>query len=234
LNSAVLEDLLEARRGKRPAVLATRLESGEQALLFPLDPDTPALHREWPTAAAADALRSDRSGVVEHDGERVFLRPYNPPVRLIVVGAVHVSQPLAQLATIAGIEVTVVDPRSAFASAERFPGTLLDLRWPNEAVPGLNPDHRTAIVTLTHDPKLDDPALEAALDSDAFYIGALGSRKTHQKRLARLREGGTDERSLQRIKGPIGLDIGARTPAEIAVAILAELIGHLRGAATAP
>ncbi len=234
MKSVLLDEVLEARRLKRAVVLATRLSTGEQALLRPLDPAAPAPSGNWPTVAAEQALRADRSGAVEHDGQQVFLRPYNPPVRLVVVGAVHVSQPLAQLAAIAGIEVCVVDPRAAFASAERFPGITLDLRWPNEAVPALSPDHRTAVVTLTHDPKLDDPALEAALDSEAFYIGALGSRKTHEKRLARLREGGVEEERLRRIRGPIGLHIGARTPAEIAVAILAELISHLRGAATTP
>lgn len=224
----LLTDLLRALDHKRGAVLATRLPGGEQALLFPLEPDVEVPDGQWPMEAARQALLDDRSVAVAGAAGDVFLRPYNPPVRLIVVGAVHIAAPLARMATAAGVEVHVVDPRSVFASEERFPDVQLVKTWPGQAFSELRPDHRTAVVTLTHDAKLDEPALMAALATPAFYIGALGSRRTHAKRLARLRDQGVDEPDLARIRAPVGLDIGARTPAEIAVAIIAELVAHLR------
>ncbi len=230
MKTELLGEIAAARRSKTPVVLATRLLDGEQALLFPFD-EASAPSGDWPMAAARTALQQDRSFTHDHDGREIFLRPYNPPLRLIVVGAVHVAQPLARLASEIGIAVTVVDPREAFAVDARFPRDVDVVRsWPDEAIRALAPDHRTAIVALTHDPKLDDPALRGALESDAFYIGALGSRKTHAKRLRRLAEEGVADGDRERVRGPIGLDIGARTPGEIAVAILAELVAHLRHA----
>ena len=167
---------------------------------------------------------------MEHDGRRLFLNVNNPPLRMIIVGAVHIAQPLSRMAVLAGYDVTVVDPRGAFASEERFPGLALNHDWPDEALAALAPDGRTAVVTLTHDPKLDDPALSAALRSDAFYVGSLGSRRTHTRRIERLAAEGFEPDDLARIRGPVGVDIGARTPAEIAASILAEVIAALRGA----
>ena len=146
---------------------------------------------------------------------------------MIVVGAVHIAQLLVPMAKLSGYDVTIIDPREAFASEARFPGVNLNHSWPDEAMTDLDPDRRTAVVTLTHDPKLDDPALEEALKTDAFYIASLGSRKTHSKRLERLREAGFNENTLKRINGPAGLDIGAISPSEIAISILAELTAVL-------
>lgn len=227
----LLADLLGVLDDKRAVVLATRLPGGEQALLFPMDAGAGAPDAAWPMDAARRALLEDRADTVTDATGEVFLRPYNPPPRIIAVGAVHIAAPLASMATTAGFDVHVVDPRSVWATEERFPGVHLVGSWPDEALAELRPDHRTAVVTLTHDTKLDDPALVGALASPAFYVGALGSRRTHAKRLDRLRERGVSEEGVARIRAPVGLDIGARTPAEIAVAILAEVVAHLRGAA---
>lgn len=218
----ILDHLQQARAEKRAAALVTDLTDGRQRLLaeaggFGELPLTPAQE-----AAVADALAADRSGPLpEHPA--LFVQVYNPPLRLLIVGAVHISQALAPIAQIAGYEVVVIDPRKAWASAERFPGVRLLDDWPDEAMRALAPDHRSAVVVLTHDPKLDDPALRVALHSPAFYIGALGSRKTHAKRLARLSDEGLNAGDLARIHAPIGLAIGARSPAEIAIAILAQI-----------
>jgi xanthine dehydrogenase accessory factor len=176
----------------------------------------------------ARAMAADKSGILEDD--RIFLQVFNPPLRLIVVGAVHIAQELVPLATIAGYDVTLVDPPRAWASTDRFPEVSLLSDWPDDALAALAPDHRTAIVTLTHDPKLDDPALGVALKSEAFYIGALGSTRTHAKRLDRLRDTGLGDAQLARIHGPIGLAIGAKSPAEIAIAILAQMTQVRHGA----
>lgn len=229
MKSALLAALLGALDEKRAAVVATRFPDGEQALLFPLEPDAETPDGAWPWEAARQALLADHSSMVSDASGDVFLRPYNPPVRLIVVGAVHIAAPLARMATAAGVEVHIVDPRSVFASEERFPQVHLVKQWPGPAFAALRPDHRTAVVTLTHDAKLDEPALVAAVATPAFYIGALGSRRTHAERIARLRDQGLEDADIARIRAPIGLDIGARTPAEIAVAIMAELVAHLRG-----
>lgn len=229
MKDALLTDLLRAIEDKRAVVLATRIPGDRQALLFPLEAEaTP--EDGWPMAEARQALADDRAVTVTDTSGEVFLRPYNPPVRVVVVGAVHIAAPLAQMATAAGLDVYIVDPRTVFATEDRFPGMHLVDAWPDEAFGELAPDHRTAVVTLTHDAKLDDPALLAALTSPAFYVGALGSRRTHEKRVARLRERGVGEPDLARIHAPIGLNIGARTAAEIAVAILAEIVARLRGA----
>ena len=215
MNADLLTRLQAARTEGRPAVLATRLPDGEQWLLP--DADAPPALR----GPADDALRTDRSGTVQADGVAWFLHAYNPPLRLVVVGAVHIAQALAPMAAGLGFGVTVADPRRSFASEERFPGVAVSTDWPDEALDELRPDGRTAIVTLTHDPKLDDPALDRALKSPAFYIGALGSRRTHAARLERLRALGHDDEALARIQGPVGLDIGAVTAAGIALSLLA-------------
>ncbi len=228
MRAGLLDALLDAVDAKRPVVLATRIPGGEQALLAPLEPGS-APEGDWPVDAAREALLDDRSVTVAESGGDVFLRPYNPPIRLIVVGAVHIADPLTRMAAAAGFEVHIIDPRSVFASEDRFPGVHLVRAWPGKALEALRPDHRTAVVTLTHDAKLDDPALVGALATPAFYVGALGSRRTHAKRLARLRERDVGDAQIARIRAPVGLDIGARTPAEIAVSIMGELVAHLRG-----
>ena len=167
------------------------------------------------------------------EGETWFLHAFNPPLRLVVVGAVHIAQALVPMAAGLGYGVTVADPRRAFASDARFPGVAVSQAWPDEALDELRPDGRTAVVTLTHDPKLDDPALDRALRSPAFYVGALGSRRTHAARLDRLRALGHDEAALARIRGPVGLDIGAVTAPEIALSVLAQIVAVRRGATLA-
>jgi xanthine dehydrogenase accessory factor len=205
-------------------VLATRLADGAQ-LLWPEDALPEPL-----SAAAEEAAISDKARTIEAGAETWFLHPHCPPLRLLVVGAVHIAQALAPMAEAAGFAVTIIDPRRAFATADRFPGVGLRDDWPDEAMAELKPDSRTAVVTLTHDPKLDDPALDAALRSPAFYIGALGSTRTHAKRVARLKAAGHEEAAIARIHAPVGLDIGAVTAPEIAVSILAELVAVRRGA----
>ena len=220
---ALLSALNEARAARRAAILVTDLESDEQRLV-----------REAEVAAdpLADLLeprlRSGKSGTVEAEGRRYFLTVQVPPPRLVVIGAVHVSQALAPMARIAELAVTIVDPRTAFASPERFPDVELLAEWPHDALPRLGLDRYTALAALTHDPKIDDPALEAALAAECFYIGALGSKKTHAKRVERLLASGFDDAAIGRIHAPIGLDIGAATPAEIAVSELGEIIADLR------
>ncbi len=232
MKDGLLADLVRALDQKRAVVLGTRIPGGQQALLFPMEADTPE-PEGWPLEAARQALLDDRATTLAEGEGAVFLRPYNPPVRMVVVGAVHIAAPLTVMATAAGFEVHVVDPRAAWATDARFPDVHLVRSWPQEAFAELRLDHRTAVVALTHDAKLDDPALLGAMASPCFYVGALGSRKTHARRLERLREAGVDEAGVARIHAPIGLDIGARTPAEIAVAILAEVVARLRGGAAA-
>jgi xanthine dehydrogenase accessory factor len=225
VKAAILDQILQDRRAKRTVVLATTLPTGEGRLVYPREPeDAPPAILE----AARSAADRDQPVTIEHEGATVFLQPFNPPLRLVVVGAVHIAQPLVQMAALAGFEVIVVDPRTAFATEERFPGVHLRTLWPDKALREIVPDRRTAVVTLTHDPKIDDPALEVALRSPAFYVGSLGSGKTHAGRLDRLRERGFTEADLARIFGPVGLRIGARSPAEIAVSILAQIVEQLR------
>lgn len=227
----LLDRLLTLRAAKRPAALVTDLTSGDQAVVEAGGIAGGLALGAAEVAAVLGAVRDDRSGL---DAEmKRFVQVFNPPLRLVVVGAVHIAQQLVPLAATAGYDVTVVDPRRAWASGERFPGIALVTDWPDEALRTLAPDHRTAIVTLTHDPKLDDPALAAALSSPAFYIGALGSRRTQGRRLGRLRAQGFEAAALARIHGPAGLDIGAKSPAEIAVSILAQII-QVRRAAPGP
>ncbi|MCC5984921.1 MAG: XdhC family protein [Rhodobacteraceae bacterium] len=213
LPEAMLAEITAARAERRPLAYGVHPESWARRLIPGADPEQ------------ADRFRADRSGPAE-DGEVITL--FNPPLRLIVVGAVHIAQALVPMARLAGHDVTVVDPRAAFASAARFPGETLVEDWPDEALAALGLDARTAVVTLTHDPKLDDPAIAAALDSEAYYLGCLGSTRTHAKRLERLRAAGRDDAALARLHAPVGLDIGARTPAEIAVAVLAQITATLR------
>ncbi len=209
---------------KRPVVVATALATGEERLVHPFDPEAsdPLL------AEARRAAERDQSGAVEAEGGDVFLRVYNPPVRVFIVGAVHVAQALAPMAQLAGYDVLVIDPRRSFATEERFRGIPLSRDWPDEAMARLGLDRRAAVVTMTHDPKIDDPALAAALRSQAFYVGALGSKKTQAARRERLRQAGIGDADLARIHGPVGLSIGAVSPGEIACSILSELVGCLR------
>ena len=224
MTPALLRRLQAARADLRPVVLATNLASGVQYLLP--DDDRPAL-----ADAARDALDGDRNTTVEAEGASWFLHAYNPPLRLVVVGAVHIAQALVPMAAGLGYAVTVTDPRRAFATDERFPDVAISTDWPDETLDALRPDARTAVVTLTHDPKLDDPALDRALRSPAFYIGALGSRKTHAARLERLRALGHGDAALARIHGPVGMPIGAVSAGEIALSVLAQLVAVRRGAA---
>jgi len=216
-------DLLAALNAKRAArqacVLVTDLASGEQRLAGDGDIAADPLRN-----ALESQMRLGKSGLIAHGGQEWFLNVHLPPLRLITVGAVHISQALAPLAKLIDLDMAVIDPRTAFATPERFPGVPIVAEWPEVAIPPLRLDHFTALVVLCHDPKIDDPALAAALKSDCFYIGALGSRKTHAKRLERLRGLGFSDADLARIHAPIGLDIGAISPAEIAVSIIGELI----------
>ncbi|MEO6079171.1 MAG: XdhC family protein [Steroidobacteraceae bacterium] len=217
--------LIAARREARAVVLLTPLDGGVQRLLDPaglvlLGLTDPAL-----AATARAALRTDQAQV---HAAQVLVTPHNPPLRLIIVGAVHISEALCGMAIAAGYAVTVIDPRAAFLRPERFPGVNLVNEWPQQAFSALQPDARTAVVLLTHDPKIDDPALLAVLPTAAFYVGALGSTRTHARRLERLAESGVDAAGQARIRGPAGLSIGARTPAEIAISVLAQMTQVLR------
>jgi xanthine dehydrogenase accessory factor len=224
MKADLFAQLLKDRAAKRAVILATRLPAGVQKLLYASD----ANQESWLGEAAAQIFASDRSAVVSGPDGEWFLNVFNPPLRLIIVGAVHIAQPLARMGSLAGYDVSVVDPRVAFASSDRFPEVNLVTEWPDEALAKLAPDARTAIVTLTHDPKLDDPALKAALTSPSFYIGALGSKRTQGARLERLRAAGFGEDALARIHGPAGLSIGAKSPAEIALSIMAQITERLR------
>ena len=225
---ALLEKALAASRAGRAAVLATHLKNGRQSLLEASEVAGNLALDATALAAIRKAVSEDRSTTIETADGPVFVEVFNPRLRCIIVGAVHIAQPLARMAAIAGYLVTVVDPRTAFASDERFPDVTLSTEWPDDALAALKLNRRTAVITLTHDPKLDDPALAAALRSDAFYIGALGSKKTHAARLKRLQAQGFSEAELGRIHGPVGLDINAISPAEIAVSIIAQVTQVLR------
>jgi xanthine dehydrogenase accessory factor len=219
----LLKALNAARSERRASALVTRLRDGEQRFVAA-------------EAAAGDslaepieaALRAGKSQTIEHEGESYFLTVQVPPVRLVMIGAVHISQALAPVARIAGLDPVIIDPRTAFATPERFPDAPVLAQWPDEALEAAPLDRYTAICLLTHDPKIDDRALVRALRADCFYIGALGSRKTHAKRLERMRAEGFDDTALSRIHAPIGLDIGAVSPSEIAISIAGEIIQALR------
>lgn len=228
MRRALLQELLAMREAKKPAALITMLESGAQALVS-AETRGP-LHNvdEATLEAARTALRLDRSGTVGTPSGEAFVQVFMPPRRMFIIGAVHIAQVLVPMAMLSGYEVAVIDPRHAFATDERFPSVEVIKEWPDRALQRLMPDRQSAIIALTHDPKLDEPALRTALQTDAFYIGALGSRKTQVDRRERLRASGFDDQALARIHGPIGLNVGAKTPAEIAIAIMGEVTQVLR------
>lgn len=223
MKATILEKLQAARAAKTPVALATNLRSGQQLLIYAGGTEGDLCLDMDMVVAAGDALKRDEHERFSTPAGEVFVQVFNPPPRLIVVGAVHITEPLARMSALAGYGVTVIDPRRGFAESQKFDGFEVMGDWPDEAMAALKPDSRTAVVTLTHDPKLDDPALAAALRSQAFYIGALGSRKTHAARLARLKEADFSDAELTRIHGPVGLDIGALSPAEIAVSIVGQI-----------
>ena len=223
MQRAILDRLNRDRAEERAVALVTALTDGTQALVYPEGAPAGDALPDAVAEEARKALRADRSGQVEAGQKTWFVHVHNPPARMVIVGAVHITQALARMAEAAGYAVVVCDPRRAFADAARFPAVEVSTEWPDDALKRLVPDHRTAVVTLTHDPKIDDPALEVAVRAPVFYIGALGSRRTHGKRLERLREKGFSVDELARIHAPIGLAIGARSPAEIAVSIMAEV-----------
>lgn len=222
MTPALLDALRADIAARRPVAIATHLTTQAQRRVSPDASDDPLAE------AVAVALRNDRPQLVTDDDGDWFVRPYNPPLRMLVVGAVHIAQPLVPMAELAGYAVSVVDPRGRWATTERFPSVDLHIEWPDEWMEAHPPDARTAVIVLTHDPKIDDPALEGALRSPAFYIGALGSKGNQSKRLQRLAKRGFSDDDLARINGPIGLPIGARSPAEIAIATLGQVTAALR------
>jgi xanthine dehydrogenase accessory factor len=224
MKAETLAALQDARANRRALVLATRLSDAAETLVYPDKVEGVLANDQAVVSAARRALGIGRSETVDVGGQKIFLNVYVPPPRLIIVGAVHIAQALAPMATMLDFDVTVVDPRGAWATGSRFPGVKVVQEWADEAFETMGLDISTAVVTLTHDPKLDDPALEAALKSDVFYVGALGSRRTHAKRKDRLSEAGITEEQFSRIHGPVGLNIGAKSPAEIAVSILGQII----------
>lgn len=219
----ILSALNVERAARRAAIVVTDVESGAQRLVKAADIAADPLRD-----VLEARLRSGKSGMADTGEGRVFLSVYVPPPHLVITGAVHISQALAPMAKLVGYDVVIVDPRTAFATKERFPDVPMLAEWPDTALPRLAVDRYTAFVALTHDPKIDDPALAYALARDCFYIGALGSTKTHARRLARLEQQGASKQALSRIHAPIGLAIGAVSPAEIAVAILGEITANLR------
>jgi len=225
----LLQRALVASREGKSAALLTAIKTGRQSFYENGTATGEVPFDDALREGVKRALAEDKNQTVETPEGPVFVEAFNPRLRCIIVGAVHIAQPLARMAALDGYMVTVVDPRTAFATDERFPGIAVSTDWPDEALEKLRPNRRTAIVTLTHDPKLDDPALTVALKSDAFYIGALGSKRTHAARLKRLSEVGFSDADFARIHGPVGLDIGAVSPSEIAVSILAQIVLSLRG-----
>jgi len=223
MNLEILHTLNAERAARRAVVVVTDVATGTQRLVKAAD-----VARDPLVDVIEKHVRMGKSGMEETAQGRVFLTVHVPSPQLVITGAVHISQALAPIGKLLGYDVTIVDPRTAFASAERFPDVKVVAEWPDVALPPLNIDRYTAFVALTHDPKIDDPALKHALARDCFYIGALGSRKTHAKRLARLKEAGLTDADLARIHAPIGMPIGAVSPAEIAVAIVAEITASLR------
>jgi len=223
VNLDTLHTLNAERAARRAVAVVTNVESGEQRLVKAADIGKDPLHE-----VIEKHLRMAKSGMEETAQGRVFITVHVPSPQLVITGAVHISQALAPIGKMLGYAVTIVDPRTAFASQERFPDVNVIAEWPDVALPPLNVDRYTAFVALTHDPKIDDPALKHALMRDCFYIGALGSRKTHAKRVARLKEAGLSDAAVARIHAPIGLSIGAVSPAEIAVSIIAEITARLR------
>jgi xanthine dehydrogenase accessory factor len=223
VNLETLAQVNVERAARRPVFVVTDVVSGEQRLVKAADLANDPLRNEL-----AKQLRMGKSAMIEVDGKKLFVNVYAPTARMVIIGAVHISQALAPLARSLGYDVTVVDPRTAFASPERFPDVPLIAEWPDVALPPLKVDHYTAFVAVTHDPKIDDPALLHAFERDCFYIGALGSRKTHAKRADRLKAQGATDANIASIHAPIGLAIGAISPGEVAVAIMAQITAQLR------
>jgi xanthine dehydrogenase accessory factor len=222
----ILKALNAERAARRAAVVVTDVTTGEQRLVKVAE-----VARDPLKEVIEKHIRRGKSGIVETSARKVFLTVHVPPAQLVITGAVHISQALAPIARLVGYDVTIVDPRTAFASIERFPDVKVIAEWPDVALPPLGIDHYTAFVALTHDPKIDDPALTYALARECFYIGALGSKKTHARRIERLKAQGLSDGALARIRAPIGLEIGAVSPAEIAVAIMGEITAQLRQSA---
>ncbi len=223
MDTTLLKELNAERASRRAAVLVTDIADGSDRLVREGDEIDGELGE-----AVARAFRSGKSGMVELDGRQLFLNAHLPPPRLVAIGAVHISQALAPMARTAGFDMVIIDPRTAFATGERFPDVTLHAEWPEDVLKEQPFDAWTAVAALTHDPKIDDYPLEAALRADCFYVGALGSRKTHAKRVDRLKASGLTDNEIGRIHAPIGLDIAAASPAEIAVATLAQIIEALR------
>jgi len=218
LKDKTLKLVLSEKNNRNTIIVATELESGQQIILNNNDKNNQIY------ISAKSLIKQGKSDIIKIDNQRWFINISLPPLRLVTVGAVHIAQPLAEIATIAGYEVTIIDPRAAFANNKRFPNINIVNEWPEEALIDFKIDNRTAVVTLTHDPKLDDSALYAALNSKAFYIGSLGSKKTHNARIERLKIAGFNEDAIKNIHGPVGLSIGAKSPQEIAISIMSELI----------
>ncbi len=219
----ILKALNTERAARRAAIVVTDPASGEQRFVRKADVAADPLREQLEAA-----LRSGKSGMVETPHGKAFLTVHVPPPRIVAIGAVHISQALAPMAKLLGYDVIIIDPRTAFATPERFPDVRLIAEWPDQALPSLNVDGYTAFVALTHDPKIDDPALIHALARECFYIGALGSRKTHGRRIERLKQQGLSEDALARIHAPIGLAIGAVSPPEIALSIMGQITARLR------
>jgi xanthine dehydrogenase accessory factor len=228
MKGRILDRVVAAGREHRTVALATDIVTGRQLLLDGDAADGDLALDEAALGAVREALRADRNRSIESPTGRVFVEVFSPPRRCFVIGAVHIAQPLVQMLSLADYAVTVIDPRQSFATEARFPGVELAQEWPDEALERLRPDRASAVVTLTHDPKIDDPALAVALRSECFYIGALGSRRTHAGRCARLKDEGFTDHDLARIHAPVGLPIGGISPAEVAVSIVAEMVRVLR------
>lgn len=219
MDQTLLTSLNAARAERIPAVVVTDLSSGAKRMILADDIVADPMNE-----VLLSRLRSGKSGIEAAAGGDQFIQVYAPSVRLVLIGAVHISQALAPLAQACGYDLTIIDPRTAFATPERFEGVTLHAEWPQDIMGEDYLDPFTALVAITHDPKIDDIPLKAALDAGCFYVGALGSRKTHAKRVTRLLEAGASQEAIDRIRAPIGLDIGAATPAEIAVAIMGQII----------
>jgi len=225
LKDKTLEIILKKKNNREKIILATEIISGKQIFIDEKSNDklVKSILNE-----AIELLKNDKSGLIKINDSSWFINVSLPPLRLVIVGAVHIAQPLAKIAATIGYEITIIDPRASFATDKRFPNIKIINDWPEEALVNFNIDNRTAIVTLTHDPKLDDAALNAALISDAFYIGSLGSKKTHNARIQRLKKAKHDGKNINKIHGPIGLSIGAKSPEEIAISIISEIVKTLR------
>ena len=227
MQKEILDIILTSRSKKQTLAVITRVADGMQWAVLENDSENHEVFTPLEIDIIKKSMRDNKSGLISD--EKFFAHIYTPPLRLIIIGAVHIAQFLAPMAKVAGFDVTVVDPRSSFATPSRFPEINLSDEWPDDGILKLKPDTRTAVVTLTHDPKLDDPALVETLKTPAFYIASLGGTRTHGKRLERLKSEGFDEKELLRINGPAGLDIGSVAPSEIAISILAELTAALHG-----